>query len=37
VIDIHHYVTHWSKWKQGLKRLNGVERINLTFDPPQGE
>ncbi|MFN7309757.1 MAG: MgtC/SapB family protein [Vampirovibrionales bacterium] len=32
-IDIHHYVTHWSKWKQGLKRLNGVERINLTFDP----
>jgi putative Mg2+ transporter-C (MgtC) family protein len=37
VIDIHHYVTHWSKWKQGLKRLNGVERINLTFDPPQGD
>ncbi len=35
-IDIHHYVTHWSKWKQGLKRLNGVERINLTFDP-QGD
>ena len=32
-IDIHHYVTHWSKWKQGLKRLNGVEKINLTFDP----
>jgi len=36
LIDIHHYVTHWSKWKQGLKRLNGVERINLTFDP-QGD
>jgi putative Mg2+ transporter-C (MgtC) family protein len=32
VIDIRHYVTHWSHWKQSLKRLPGVEKIIFAFE-----
>lgn len=31
-VDIRHHFTPWNKWKRSLKRLNGVEKIALSFE-----